>query len=294
MELVEHLHPSFASTAFLDAADFFETLAIADHVRMGASTACEEIGAMLRRAGSVGSQPQIRLVHGLVRPIGEQLAEFADDLGGATHLTIVSPYYDRSGHGVQRLADALKCDDVRGHVHASGAARGAAGLNWPARLPLLKPVSVDAEFGDDKRPLHAKAFEICCKRGRLLVSGSANATSAALFGGNIEASIVRIQRGRTSHWINRRVAAPSVTAVQITGEPDETHRDGVLRAELEGNRIFRSIITAFPHGPARMFAVKGTEALDLGEVLIGMNGTFAAVIAAAKKRELASGDWCCG
>ena len=51
------------------------------------------------------------------------------------------------------------------------------------------------------RRLHAKAFEIMCKRGRILVSGSANGTTAALGPNqNVEACVVRLQRDRMVGW----------------------------------------------------------------------------------------------
>lgn len=71
--------------------------------------------------------------------------------------------------------------------------RGSAGLNWPGALEgLIVPVRVDEECVTADRALHAKAFQVICRRGRMLVSGSANATTSALYTGNVEASVLRI------------------------------------------------------------------------------------------------------
>lgn len=79
---------------------------------------------------------------------------------------------------------------------------GTAGNNRPfGSSTVVVAVDADAfEEGRDRR-LHAKAFEVLCSKGRLLVSGSANATSAALSGRNVEACVARIQRDVAVGWL---------------------------------------------------------------------------------------------
>ena len=72
-----------------------------------------------------------------------------------------------------------------------------------------------------ERRLHAKAFEIMCERGRILVSGNANGTAAALEQGhNVEACVVRIQRDRAVGWKFTSSDAPAPQAA-LDDEGDE-------------------------------------------------------------------------
>lgn len=290
LESVEHLHPGFAAEAFDDAADLFESLAVADTIRTGVTDDFEPIAAALRRAAR--SQPRtggIRLLHSLAGPIANQLQALAEDLGGATRLTIVSPYFDRNGSAVARLSALLHCEDVRLHAHPVGAVRGTIGTNWPAGTPA-RPVSVVAPFGGDGRPLHVKCMEILCGNGRLLVSGSANATEAALFAGNIEASLVRIQRATAVTW-SAVPASPPVAYPPI--EPDETadgpSRPGVLRAVLEGDRLVGQVVVPRLTDEAVLSVATPAGYTDLGTVQLDGEGRFSAHAPDLERQSWASG-----
>jgi hypothetical protein len=137
---------------------------------------------------------------------------------------------------VRQLAASLSCERISVTVPPRApemfdfAACKAAGL-------VVSPVACDL-FGDT-RPLHAKLFDIECRRGRLLIAGSANATLPALSGRNVEAVVARItDRAHSLGW------RPSGTHEgEATGErpPDEAfgpcivaHFDGCFIA----GRIF--------------------------------------------------------
>lgn len=60
----------------------------------------------------------------------------------------------------------------------------AAKIGFPCK-------KVTSDLFEDHRSLHSKLFDIECKRGRLIVTGSANATLPALSGRNVEAVVVR-------------------------------------------------------------------------------------------------------
>jgi hypothetical protein len=63
---------------------------------------------------------------------------------------------------------------------------------------MVQAVRLDVMKEKQPRRLHAKVFEVMCKRGRVLLSGSANVTRAALVGDrNIEACVLRVQREQT-------------------------------------------------------------------------------------------------
>ena len=87
VEVLEHLHPSFASDAIADTAEFFELLPMTERVRFGAEDDCVAIAADLRR--SVQGKPangNIRLLHNLDNSISSQLLQMVEGLGGATRL----------------------------------------------------------------------------------------------------------------------------------------------------------------------------------------------------------------
>ena len=277
LETVDHLHPSFAGEAFDDTADLFEALVIADTVRTGVSDQFEPIAAALRAAASgVPRRGNFRLLHSFGGSIAEQLAALAADLGGATRLSIVSPYFDKNGGAVANLAGLLECDDVRLHVHPGQPVRGPMGTNWPTATAAT-PVCIDAPFGDDDRHLHAKCFEILCRRGRLIMSGSANATNAALFSGNVEASLVRIQRDTLVGWESQPAIKPvSLSLVDEHEEKDVQQRVGILRGVLEGERVMGQVIVPRLRGEARLSVVMTAAFAELGTINIDDEGKFEA------------------
>jgi len=243
LELSEHLHPSFAADAIADAADFFEQLSSSARTRHSAKNHCAEIADILRRsASSHPRNPDIRLFHNIRRPLLAALNDTVDQLGGATRLTAVSPFWD-AGNAIDSLANELGIGRVFVHNHGGGTVLGSAGFNWPWKAKTkVSAVEVD-DFSKDSRRLHAKAFEIVCRRGRILVSGSPNATSAAMLGrGNIEVCVVRIQRGKNFTWSLRPSNPPSILS-PLESEPVDVHEEGgVLSAVLDGDTLAGHIL----------------------------------------------------
>lgn len=279
LETIDHLHPSFAADAFDGGVDMFELLSIADNVRTGVAGQLGEIADQLRRAArGAARNGNFRLLHSVGGSIGEQLTQLADDLGGATRLTVVSPYFDTNGGALARLAELLGCEDVRLHVHPKGPVKGPMGTNWPEGSSAT-PVCVDTPFGDDARLLHAKCFEILCRRGRLLMSGSANATKAALLSGNVEASVVRVQRESLVGWESEPSAKPVSTPPANDELEDAQHRVGILRAVLEGERIVGQVITPRLSGEAQLSVATTAGFADLGGINIDAEGKFEAAAA---------------
>ena len=278
LETIEHLHPSFAAEAFDDVADMFELMNIADHIRCGVSDEFDAIAAHLRLAAT--SSPRsgnFRVLHSVGGSIADQLISFADDLGGATRLTVASPYFDNNGGALLRLAQRLGCDDIRLHVHPGSAVRGVMGANWPDPMPG-NPVCITAPFDDKDRRLHAKCFEVMCRRGRLVLSGSANATSAGLERGNVEASLLRIQRNAMVGWMSQPAVAPPILPLPVLDEgidQDET-RIGVLRAVLEGERVSGQILVPALRGAAKLGVATAAGIHDLGPIIIDEAGRFEA------------------
>lgn len=274
-EQFDHLHPSFAADAFEDAADFFEYLALSDHVRIGSPDKLQPIAEELRRGAANGRRDgKIRILTSLFAPLVTQIAAIADDLGGAISLTIVSPYFDAAGHGVDLLASRLGCESAQVHVHVDGNVRGSAGTNWPGSTRAVA-VNVAEPFIGDKRPLHAKCYEIKCRRGRLLVSGSANATPAALQSGNVEAVVVRIQRDAISGWAVAP-AKPPVAVPVLEEEASAEPVPGVLTATLSGDGITGMILTGSAKGEATLVVDSGDLEVFRNKVAVDEFGRFAA------------------
>jgi hypothetical protein len=198
-EVLEHLHPSFAADAIADAADFFDLISSTARVRMCAGDRCATVARDLREA--IQDKPRngdIRFLHNLDTSIADQLVQTVEDLGGAVQMVAAAPFWDQ-GAAIDRLCEALGLDRVFVHAHAYGCVEGNAGSNWPAHCRnTVYPIRLEIMDAQGDRRLHAKAFEIICKRGRVLLSGSPNGTTAALGADqNVEACIVRIQRDRT-------------------------------------------------------------------------------------------------
>jgi hypothetical protein len=130
-EILEHLHVGFAADAIGDAAGFFEELTRTDRVRHGAGAHCAAIAAELRR-GAAGKPTtgSIRFVHNLNASIEEQIAQFADDMGGAVRLVAMAPYYD-GAMAVDSLCHRLGLSELFVHAHKHGCVEGLGAQNWP-------------------------------------------------------------------------------------------------------------------------------------------------------------------
>lgn len=275
LEVVEHLHPAFAADAIEDTAVFFERLAITDRVRHGAADHCGAIAADLRaRIQGRGRNGNIRMLHSLDGSIAERLGQVATDLGGAVRLVVASPFWD-GGSAIDRLATLLGLGEVHVHAHDGGTVRGNAGANWPTQVKTqVIPVRLD-HLGEPKaRRLHAKIFELVCKRGRIICSGSANASTAALgHGHNIEACVVRIQREPVVAWHFEPSDPPEMLLVS---EPEESKdaESGVLRAVLEADEIVGQILTQMKSGTASVSQLTGEGPKNLGQTIVDEDGNF--------------------
>lgn len=276
LEVIEHLHPSFAADAFDDAADFFEALATSDAVTTSAGGPCQELATELRKAANRGNRDgQFRLLHSLDAPIAEQIALYADELGGAMRIVMASPYFDLSGKGVARLAAETRCDNILLHAHSAGSVGGGFAPAWPFEATAAWEPVIIQQLASDERRLHAKTMEVVCKRGRLLLAGSANATEAGLFGNNIEASVLRVQRDTKSYWQTSNGVPPGRTSADddemAADEPEEI---GIISAKLDGDTIVGLLLTPIRTG-AMVAKLRSPRRADLlGEVHVDARGQF--------------------
>lgn len=273
LELVEHLHSGAAPSAFRDASALFEAMADHPRLRHSAAEACRDLSRDLAEAvrGRTDSG-DVRLLHGLGASLIDQLRDRAEELGGATRLSVVSPYFDDGG-GLARLAAVLGLSEVQVHWHGKVASGTAP--NWPREAPAqINPVRLDF-LAADPRVLHAKAFEILCRNGRLVISGSANASDRALGpSANVEAVILRVQRDRRGGWSGRAVDAPALDRAARVESLEESETIGVLRAELRGASLNGWILTPAMRGRAVVEQLTSLGAAPLGETEIDEAGRF--------------------
>lgn len=236
-EVVDVLVPGTDSIAYGDLGRFLGDLAaLTGPDDLFLASRKPELSAFIEACTRQGMQPgsgTSRLLHSLSgRSLAAQIADMANDLGGALSLTVVSPFF--SAHrGVELLALQLGVGRVSVAVPLKTptifdfVAARAAGFD-------VAPVICDG-FDDDKRPLHAKLFDIECRRGRLLVSGSANATIPALAGDNVEAVVARVvSRATTLGW---RPAAIPPRAAGLPLEHDMASKP-CLAAHVRNGKVY--------------------------------------------------------
>ncbi len=221
-EVLELLRPGRDSACFSDLAAMLESMM--KHARPGGRLECvnpPELGPfieMARKAAVAPGDGGARLLHTMDAPLLSQIAAMADDLGGAESVHVVSPFFS-AHHGVRMLSESLLCDRISVAVPSIApsvfdfAAAAADGMQVSA-------VACDA-FGDG-RSLHSKVFDIECAKGRLVVSGSANATVPALTGANIEAVVARIHDRQPIFGWN----PVQVYEVSTTSEKEPAERSG--------------------------------------------------------------------
>lgn len=227
---------------------------------------------------TIGAHPRngdIRLYHSLDGAISEKLAQAVEDLGGAQRLIVASPFWD-TGSAIDSLCQSIGLDHAYVHVHFGDIVKGTAGANWPVHADAaIKAIRLEVMDETHLRRLHAKAFEVICKRGRILLSGSANATTAALSAGrNVEASVVRIQRERIIGWRFAPAEPPDFVQSQEPVDDDDAALPGVLRATLEGDRISGQVLTPQSLGDVTVFQISAEGRLALGTTSLGEDEKF--------------------
>jgi hypothetical protein len=131
------------------------------------------------------------------------------------------------------------------------------------------------EAQGEQRRLHAKVFEILCRRGRVVISGSANASGAALGDGrNIEACVARIQRSRMVGWSFTPADPPPLVAPVETEELAEDAPTGILRAVFDEDTLSGEVLTPNPAGPVVVYDMAPLGPERIADTVVGKDGTF--------------------
>lgn len=276
LECIEYLHPSFASNAFNDTAEFLELLATSERVTHEARNECLEVAGLLRAgAAKFAPSPRLRVLHSLRRSILDQIEEFASDLGGASQLVIASPFFDNIA--VPTICKRLKVEYAHLHAHDGGTVLGSAGSNWPGvSSERCRAIRLTQLTEKTARLLHAKMYEIVCRRGRIVVSGSPNATNAALsFERNVELCVARISQSRTPwHFVSAKPPERTAPLEVDPLEDDDQEIAAVLRAALEGANLTGRVIGTFPAGDVTAYKRAGLIWNELCTTSVRRDGNF--------------------
>ena len=277
LECAEYLHPSFAPDAFNDTAGFLEALALTEEVKHSAQDECIEIADELRnRVRGLKPNPHIRVLHSIGPSILEQIEGLASELGGAARIVIASPFFDHLG--VIDICKRLKVTQANVHSHDGGTVLGSAGSNWPSCSPS-RVQAIRLEFLREEKPrlLHAKMYEIGCRRGRIVISGSPNSTDAGLgLSRNVELCVARIQRDQSPRWSFSKahppVPTPALPEDKVNGEDQATV--AILRATLEGGKVRGRVISYFPEGKAFASRKEGLSWVGIETTTVNSDGDF--------------------
>jgi len=275
-EVLEHLHPSFAADALDDAASFFDLMPVTERIRYGAADQCAAIAVELRKSIQAKSRTgSVRLFHSLDMSISEQVAQVVGDLGGAVRMVAAAPFWD-DGSAVVQLCKTIGLDQIFVHSHPHGSVEGFAGSNWPTSYRnKVRAIQLELLETQGQRRLHAKLFEILCKRGRVVVSGSPNCTGAALHRDrNVEACVVRIERTPAVGWKFRPSDPPELQVALDDQSDDEEEVVGVLRAVLDGDEVAGEVLVPKMSGRVSVFRVTSLGLESLSETKLSTEGTF--------------------
>lgn len=191
-EVFEALTPDQAATAFRDFADFLEAVGFRPDIAIAATDWIDDFAGRARIAAQGGDDaagwPPLRLVHPLEEPVIDQLPAKLSPYGPCREAIVMSPYHDRDGLAVSRLCERLAPEAVsvavpRGGVSPFPFSETSA---WSTKVTPVVPGMQDARF------VHAKWYEFAFDGGRVLLSGSINATRKSLTtSDNVELGVLR-------------------------------------------------------------------------------------------------------
>lgn len=268
LELCEVLRPDRAGRALNDLANFLEELALTDRMIGTDATLLEPWIVRLRQVPSSGDT---RIVHSVSTSISTQLVDQAAELGDVARLTVAAPYFGGS-KAVDGLASVLGAPTVEVHVH-DGERLALNGHHFPfaASSTAVSPVELGLLAPEGCGPLHAKLIEIECELGCLLMTGSVNASLAALGEPrNVELGVVRTVDDplpRTPSSVPAPVKIESVQASSIAPF-------GILQATLLGSWLKGRVLS--PCEPGEWSAEFDHDGVvhDLGGIEVTADGCF--------------------
>lgn len=234
---------------------------------------------------SDGAQPT--LIHTVDSSVVDQLPQ---KLGGQPmqEMTVMSPFFDPDGSAVRKLADALGCTKVRIAIP-----RNAQATNFPVSIARKWGYSIEPVWVDSltqKRTLHAKWIEARGVNTSAVLSGSINATTAALCSTrNVEVGLLRCN-SQATQW-----AAWKPSLFPAVFEPTEyefaSPRDLLVHAHLDGSGELSGVILAsqIPSGLWQGKLIKPSGDMKAFEVHAKPDGRFRVGLPEAAEFSLTSG-----
>lgn len=293
LEVIEVLLSTTASSAFGDFAGFLTSI----ENRAGKDLHCPDLAwtktfrdCAIRSSQLLPNSPleQPRLIHTVDTSVISQLPTQITHLN-PRELTIMSPFFDNDGNAVRSLADALGCTSVRIAVRPNEHKS-----NFPFKEALRwkqsKVVAVWPEASALKRPLHAKWIEARGEAGTAVLTGSINATTAALCTTrNVEVGVLRISSGN-KEWVSW--AASTVPKHFEPAKYESTSVDELLvYAYLAGDGDLSGTILGpqLPSGRWKGTLIKPSGDMKPFEVDVRSDGRFRAMLPQAAEFSLTSG-----
>ncbi len=190
-EVFEALSSEQHASVFADFSAFLEALGTHPEARIPNRSWIDDFAQRALQAATPGVSAKdapLKLIHPIDRTAIEQLSEETADFGDCQEVRIVSPYYDPDGEAVQKLMSSVGA--VQGVVAVTGDKETPFPFDnaktWPSPIIAKKPET------EVKRFVHAKWIEFDCSAGRLLFTGSFNATRKALAtNDNVELGVLR-------------------------------------------------------------------------------------------------------
>ena len=273
IELLEHLTAEAHPAAFGDGANFLRSLAQTPRVSTAYSRSLDGYAVALETAANGALEGRTRLLHNLDRGISAQLVEFAAAHGGAERLTVAAPYFG-GPQAVRGLARDLGLDRFEVHVGDKLAVNGDH-FAFDA-MPAAQAVVIDALRGSDKadRPLHAKLIEIVCAQGRLIFSGSVNASRRALSEPqNVELGVLRIVDDRIV-FARELHSGPMPALPEPVDDISITAEAGVLQASYKAGLLKGRLLTSHPAGEWEAITQAGDARETVSDVAVDDAGHF--------------------
>ena len=205
VEVLDVLVPDLHPEAFSDFASFLEALGTRPDLAIPETTWVSLFASMARHAGALSARaagpPGSRLLHSVEKSIIDQVAELISNRGRVEAITILSPFHDPDGAAVHELARRTECPQINIALPPDPKLLSAfpfpLGQRWNVPVQAVRPSVEDAT----RRPLHAKWIDIKTTTGLLRITGSINATTAALCSTrNVEVGVLRQVDVRDQGW----------------------------------------------------------------------------------------------
>jgi hypothetical protein len=205
VEVLEVLQPETHPQAFLDFADFLESLVSRPRLEIPnpdcVGNFVQSARSAVRADIDLTNTGTIRLLHSANEPIVDQLAAYCGPHGGVENVTVLSPFHDANGSAMAELANATQCRELRIALPPNPGQTStfpfhlAHDLNL--RVTAVRPKLQKAT----RRTLHAKWIEVATLNGTVTLTGSVNATYPALCTTrNIEVGIIRHSNLPPDRW----------------------------------------------------------------------------------------------